>query len=275
MEVLAMNGRMVLGIVALVGLSFATRAVADDVVFAYVFEEGVSHSYRVKMNQEMDFSGNAMGQIADLEVTVKCMSVTEGKASMVMTINEADMSREMFGNTAADPLAEAVLGRSVAYSVDATGAVSDIAQEGYYEGWDQISGFVEPLLKAWYVRLPGKAYAVGAEWTDTHRDKGSGGMDTETESTYKFKESKKEKGRDCAIVAGSVTTLLGGKSANPMGTYNVDGEGSGRVEFSFDVSAHLIVKLKAKMNIGMELTPAVGGDTVDANISYQVERELL
>lgn len=261
--------RMVFLVVALVGLSFAAQSAAQEVLFTYEFEAGSSHRYGVKLNQEMDFGGGAMGQIADFEVTVKCLSVTDGKAAMEMKFDKADMSRSMFGNMAADPLAEAIVGVAVLYTVDNTGEVTDIKQSGYSEAWDQLQPFVEPLVKNWYVPLPGKAHAPGAGWEQTKKDKGAGGMDVSTTATYKFKEMKKQGARECAAVNCTTESVLSGQSTNAMGTFSVDGDGKGKVEFLFDPAARLIVKLKANMSVDMQLNDS------PAAVTYQLERELL
>ena len=260
--------RMFLLVVALAGVSFTAQA-AEEVLFAYAFEAGSSHRYRVKLNQEMDFSGASMGQIADFEVTVKCVSVTDGKAAMEMTFDKADMSRTMYGNMSGDPMAEAIVGKSVVYTVDAKGEVSDIKPSTYHEGWDQMQPFVEPLVKNWYVPMPGKAYAPGGEWEHSKKDKGAGGMDMATTAQFKFKEMKKEDDRNCASVVCDAVSALSGQSANAMGTFSVDGEGKGKIEFLFDPAAHLIARLKTKMGFEMQLndTPAI--------VTYQMERELL
>jgi hypothetical protein len=239
------------------------------VLFAYGFEAGSSHRYRVKLNSEMDFSGNSIGQIAEFEVTVKCDSVTDGKAAMEMTFDKADMSRTMFGNIAADPMAETIVGKAVTYTVDANGEVSDIKPSGYYEGWDQMQPFVEPLVKSWYVPLPGKAYAPGAEWEQTRKDTGMGGMDVATTAQFKFKEMKKEDGRECASVVCDATSTLSGKAVTAMGTFETAGEGKSKIEFLFDPAARLVARLKTKLNFEMDLNQTA------AITTYQLERELL
>jgi hypothetical protein len=244
-------------------------------MFTYAFEAGSSHRYRVKVNQEMDFGGNTMGQIADFEVTVKCASVADGKAAMELTFDKADMSRSMFGNLAADPMAETIVGKSVNYTVDAAGEVTDIKPATYYDGWDQVRQMVESFIESWYVPLPGKAYAPGATWEHSEKDKGAGGMDVAATGTYKFKERKQEGGRDCASVTGEIATELSGQSVNPMGTFTVEGGGKGKSEFLFDPAARLVIKLKSKTDVSMNLTPAAGGDPMEANVVYQIERELL
>lgn len=254
---------------------FAAQAMAQEVVFAYGFNAGSSHRYRVKISQEIDFSGNAMGQIGDLEVTVKCLSVADGVASMEMVVDKADVSRQMFGNQAADPVGEMLIGHGVAFKVKAGGEVSDIAQSGYYDGWESIQPFVEPLLKGWYLRLPEKAYPPGGEWEHTDAEKGADGTDVKMTVRYKYKENKKQGGKDCAVVTGDITSEVTGTSISAMGTFKVDGGGKGKFEFLFDPAAGLTVKLKSTMTVDMDLTPAVGGDSVDTSVNYSMERELL
>ncbi|HEU4364261.1 MAG TPA: hypothetical protein VFT13_02230, partial [Candidatus Krumholzibacteria bacterium] len=97
----------------------------------------------------------------------------------------------------------------------------------------------------------------------------AGGMDMATTARFKFKEMKKEDDRNCASVVCDAVSALSGQSANAMGTFSVDGEGKGKIEFLFDPAAHLIARLKTKMGFEMQLndTPAI--------VTYQMERELL
>ncbi|MDH4037457.1 MAG: hypothetical protein OEX18_07245 [Candidatus Krumholzibacteria bacterium] len=257
------------------GASFAAQALAQDVMFAYSFEEGSSRQYRVKLSQELAFSGNTMGQIGDFEVTLKCLSVADGVASMELVFDKADMMREMFGNQAADPLADMLVGHGIVFKVDPSGEVSDIAQSGYYDGWDSVQPFVEPLVKGWFPRLPGRAHAPGGTWESSDTEKGADGTDVKVTAHYTYKENKKQGGVDCASVTGDLATEVAGTSVSPMGTFQVEGGGKGKFEFLFDPAARAIVKLKSRMTVDMDLTPRAGGDTVDTSVNYQMERELL
>ncbi len=271
-----MNRSVVLAVMAILVVGFALPAAAQEVTFAYGFTEGTKLRYRVKLNQELDFGGNAMGQIADLQVTVTCKSAAEGKYGMEMTFDKADMSRQMFGNLSSDPIAEAMIGKSVSYQVDSAGEVSDIKPVGYYEEWERMEQFVTMVVENWYVHLPGKAFAPGGTWDHAQKDKGDGGMDVATTTLYKFKESKKEGGRNCAVVTGDIATDLSGQSATGMGTFDVKGGGKGKIEFSYDPEARLVVKLKARMDVKTEMSPTSGGgNATSVNVTYQLERALL
>lgn len=267
--------RVLFTVISVCGVLMALQASAQEVLFTYKFEAGSSERYRVKLSQELDFGGNAINQISDLEVTLKCLSVTDGKAKMEMIFDKADMMREMFGSQSADPLAEALAKHGVTFIVDQTGDVTDVQQSGAYEHWDQVQSFVEPVVKGWYVMLPNKPYAPGATWEDTHKDKSADGTDVTMITHFKYKENKKEDGRDCASVVGDAQTRASGNSVSPMGTFSVDGGGKGKVEYLFDPVAQIVVKLKAKMNVDMTLTPAAGGDNIGTSVTYQLERELL
>ena len=267
--------RVLFLVVTLCVAAFAAQALAQEVMFAYSFEAGSSNRYSVKLSQQVDFGGNEMGQFADLEVTVKCVSVNEGSAVMEMTFDKADISRSMLGNQMSDPVAEVLATKALTFSVSPTGEVTDIKQSGYYDGWEQMRVFVEPVVKAWYVRLPGKKYAPGAEWNQKNTEKGSDGADVAMDIKYKYKENKKQGNRDCAVVTGDVATEVSGQSTTPMGPYKVAGHGKGKAEFMFDTAKTEIAKLKSKMSIDMDLTPVSGGDTTKANISYELQRELL
>jgi hypothetical protein len=56
---------------------------------------------------------------------------------------------------------------------------------------------------------------------------------------------------------------------------SADGKGKGKFEMYFDPATSVIVKLKASMDIKMDLTPERGGNAVETTISYTLERELI
>ena len=56
---------------------------------------------------------------------------------------------------------------------------------------------------------------------------------------------------------------------------NADGKGKGKFEMYFDPVASVIVKLKASMDIKMDLIPESGGDAVETTINYSLERQLI
>jgi hypothetical protein len=256
--------------------SLAVQASAQEVLFAYGFEAGSSNRYRVKLSQEMEFGAGAMGQFGDFEVTVKCVSVTDGKASMEMTFDKADMSRTMFGNMSSDPTSEAMVGKSAVYTVDASGEVSDFKPGGSYAEWDQIQQISQAIVESsWYVTLDGRKASPGESWDASRKDTAPGGVEVASTGTYKFKEMKKEKGRDCASVVLESTNVLSGQTSNPMGTFDVTGEGKGKFEFLFDAAQRMIVRLKTRSEAKMSLTAPGGGDPQEVSVVVQVERELL
>ncbi len=264
--------------VAVAFVAGAVSAFAEDtVMFAYHFEAGSSNRYRVKFNQDADIGGNAMGQIADLQVTLKCTAVDGDKHTMQMVFDKVDVSRQMMDNMMADPAAEKLVGHSVTFMVTGLGEVSDVKPDGYFDGWDQIQQFIEPVVEGWYVHMPGKAYPVGGEWSDNgQKEKGVGGMDVVTNAHFKFKEKKSEGGRECAFVTSEIENILSGISTTAMGAYKVEGGGKGKFEFFFDPKTTLLVKFKGKMDVQMKLAPESGSASVmESNVTYQIERELL
>jgi hypothetical protein len=188
-----------------------------------------------------------------------------------------DISRQTFDNLSADPMAELLVGHGVTFTVDTVGEVSGIKPLKYFEGWDQSQQFVESLAKGWYAHLPGKSVPVGGTWAEKDRkDTGVGGMDVTTNAEYRFRERKKEKGRDCAFATADIKSVFSGKSVNQMGSYDVAGGGDGDVEFLFDPATSVLVRFKAKMTIDMKLSPESGAaNAVETHVTYHVERELL
>jgi len=273
-EVVVMIRKMSLPLI-LVALAVAAWA-ADGVNFSYRFQPGAAERHRVKVNTEADFGGMAMSQVADLEVSVKCVSAAEGRNVMQLTVDKADMSRTMFGNMEKDPTGEMLVGHAISFVVDGHGKVDEVAPVGYFEGWDQIKRFIDPVIKNWYVHLPGEVVAVGGEWThDPPKETDESGVEVTSHSVYKFKEMKKDKGRDLAQVSVDVENTMGGKSTTPAGVYDVDGKGKGKYEFSFDPATGAVAKFKGSIDVDMNLTPQTGGDPVATVMGYTIERELL
>jgi len=264
-------------ILAVLGLFAAAVAIAaDGVTFAYKFEAGSSQRYRVHMNIETDFGGALMSQLADMEVTLKCVTPGEAVNAMEMVIDKAEMSRAMFGNNEVNPEAAQLVGKSVVFNVDVHGKVTDIKPGINFSNWDTQRSMIEPIIENWFVYLPGSSVAAGGEWKkENDKDKESG-MEMTTNSVFKFKSMKKEKERDCAVIESATTTDMGGTVTNPMGQMTVDGEGKGKYEFLFDPASGVVVRMKGQTDVEMEMTPVgKAGDPVQTVIGIKIERELL
>src|SRR5262245_32719531 len=93
----------------------AAPAFAQDVTFAYRFEPNASERHSVKLNQEVDMGGMAISNIADMQVTVKCVSAKDGKFGMEMKFDKVEVSMTMMGNTSASPIGEQLTGQSIAF----------------------------------------------------------------------------------------------------------------------------------------------------------------
>lgn len=254
-------------------LFLATAAQAAGVNFSHRFEAGRSDRYRVKMNTDADFRGMTMTQAADMEVTMKCVSVAPDRNVVELTVDKAEMSRSMMGNMESDPTAAKITGRAIGFVVNGKGEVSEINPVGYMEGWDELKRVVEPLVKSMYVYLPGNEVAVGGTWTHERKETEESGVDLSSKGVFKFKEMKKEKGTDCAVVAADIDNKMGGTSTTPMGSFGVDGKGKGKYDFSFDPSSGTVLRFKSRIDIEMNLTPQAGGEPVVSIMGYTIERE--
>jgi hypothetical protein len=250
-----------------------STAQAAGVNFSHRFEAGKSDRYRVKMNTDADFRGMTMTQLADMEVTAKCVSVAPDRVVMEVTVDKAEMSRAMMGNMEADPTAAQIVGKAVGFVVNAKGEVSEISPVGYFEAWEEVRRLYEPLLKTFYVYMPGGEVAVGGEWTQDRKDTEETGVELSSKTVFKFKEMKKEKGVDCAFVTADISSTMGGTSTTPMGAFAVDGKGRGKYEFLFDALSGKVLRFKSKTDIEMDLTPQAGGDPVASIMGYTIERE--
>lgn len=254
----------------------AAPAVAQEVTFAYDFKPGSVERHRVKLNQEADIGGMTMSHMADMQVSLKCVSGAEGKYTMEMTFDKVDVSSTMYGSATVSPMGEQLTGQVVTFDVDAGGNVSNIAPVGSFEGWDASKQLVEPLVDDWYPYLPSQAVAAGASWKKEGETKTvAGGAQTVTNSTYTFKAMKKEKGGDVAVVDVAPDTKASGTAATPAGIYAVTGGGKGKFEVLFDPAKKRVVKVKGKWNLSMNMTPQDDGDVVEAVYGSNFERELL
>ena len=254
----------------------ALPAAAADVTFAYKFEPGTSERHRAKLNQEVTMGPMAVSNIADMEVTVKCVSAKDGKYAMEMTFDKVDVSMTMGSNTSANPMGAQLVGQTIAFTTDAGGDVSGIKPLAAFEAWETARQLVEPIIESWYPHLPNKAVAVGGEWKKVGDKKGSEtGMETAVDAAFKFKEVKKEKGLDIAVVEQTMVAKVTGKTETPMGSYNVAGSGNGKGDFHFDPSKSRVIRLKGQIDLNMDMTPEAGGDAVQTVVTNHVERQLL
>ena len=262
---------------ATLALAFAAAPVAaEDITFAYKFEPGTSERHRAKLNQEVTMGPMAVSNIADMEVTVKCVSGKDGKYAMEMTFDKVDVSMTMGSNTSANPMGAQLTGQTIAFTTDANGEVSDIKPAGSFDAWSSARQLVEPIIESWYPHLPNKAVPVGGEWKKEGDKKGSdSGMETDVDAFFKFRELKKDKGHDFAVVEQTMTAKVSGKTETPMGNYNVAGGGKGKGDFHFDPSKSRVVRLKGQIDLNMDMTPEAGGDALQTVITNHVERQLL
>jgi len=254
----------------------AASAVAQEVTFAYDFEPGASERHRVKLNQEMDMGGMAIGYLADMSVTLKCVSAADGKYAMEMKFDKVDVSTTMGGNVSANPIGEQLVGQAVTFDVDAIGDVSNIKPVGAFDAWDSAKQMVEPVIDRWYIHLPNQAVAVGGSWKkDGEKETQSSGSQIVTNSTYTFKAMKKEKGRDLAVIDQALDSKISGTTTTPVGIYTVDGSGKGKFEILFDPAQSRVVKFKGKIDVSMDMTPQAGGDLMQMIVANHFERQLL
>jgi len=254
----------------------AVSVAAEDITFAYKFEPGASERHRAKLNQEVTMGPMAVSNIADMEVTVKCVSGKDGKYAMEMTFDKVDVSMTMGSNTSANPVGGQLTGQTIAFTTDASGEVSDIKPAGSFTAWSSARQLVEPIIESWYPHLPNKAVPLGGEWKKEGDKKGSdSGMETDVDASFKFRELKKDKGHDVAVIEQTMTATVSGKTETPMGNYNVAGGGKGKGDFFFDPSKSRVVRLKGQIDLNMDMTPEAGGDALQTVITNHVERQLL
>jgi hypothetical protein len=252
------------------------EAPADDaVMLKYNFKEGYSQDYKVKFTQEVFFGTFSRSVFADLEVTERCVGVSEdGKFMMEIVFNKVEASMMMFDKMQESQMGKQLTGQKVAFVVDKHGEVDEIKPVGYIESWQQMESDINAVVNGFYAYLPDKEVTKGESWENTD-EQNDDGMHITSQSEYTFKEMKEEKGRNCAQIKSETKTGIGGVNTTPMGEFQAEGEGEGESELYFDPSAGIIVKMKGKMDIKMDMTPVDGGDTVETTVSYQIEKELL
>jgi hypothetical protein len=264
-------------VVAAMAIMISTLATAaKDVTFGYQFTPGKSEKYRLKINTDMEMTGMAASQIADMAVTVACVSKKADAFAMTLTFDKVDASNTIGGNTATDPNAMKMLGKSVGFTVNTHGDVTDIGPGPGFDAWQDVQQVIEPTLKNWYVYLPGTAVSPGGTWKrENYRDKSSAGADYVSNENFKFREMKKEKGHDVAMVDEDVTTEVGGSTQTPVGVFNLAGTGKGKFEFQFDPATGSIRYFKGNMGTDINMTPQTGGDAMKTSVTNTIERELI
>ena len=262
--------------IGVLAVTIAAPAPAEEsVVFKYKFREGYNQDYKIKFSQEMYFGSFGMSFFWDLEVTFKCVGITEdGEFNMEVVFNKVDASRMQGDRMEETKLGEQLTGQTVACVVDVHGEVDDIKAMGYIEAWRQIERDIKTVIQAFFVYLPAEEVAKGENWENTD-ERNQEELHITSRSEYEFKEIKDKKGRRCAKVKAKTEVGRGGVQETPQGDFKAEGEGEGETEFYFDVADGIIVKLKDKMEIKMDMTPVAGGDGFEITRSYQIEVELL
>jgi hypothetical protein len=267
--------KMLMGTVLVVGLTGIASA-AGDVTFGYKFEPGSTQKYRLKINTEMEMTGMQASQVADMMVTVTCASAKGDAYAMNLVFDKVDASNVIGGNMQADPTAPKMVGKAVAFTVDSHGSVSDVGPGPGFDAWPEVQQVVEPTLKNWYVYLPASAVPVGGTWKrENFKDKSGAGSEYVSNEHCTFREMKKDKGHDVAMVDQDVTTQVGGSTETPMGVFNLAGTGKGKFEFQFDPAKGVIRYFKGIMETDIDMTPQSGGDPMKTSVTNHIERELL
>jgi hypothetical protein len=269
--------RRMLTIAAVLAIIISTLVTAaGNVTFGYQFTPGKSEKYRLKINTDMEMTGMAASQVANMEVTVACVSKKADAYAMTLTFDKVDASNTIGGNTATDPNAMKMIGKAVTFTVNTHGDVSDIAPGAGFDSWADVQQVIEPTLKNWYVYLPGTAVAAGGTWKrENYRDKNAAGANYVSNESFKFREMKKDKGHNVAMVDEDVTTEVGGSTQTPVGVFNLAGTGKGKFEFQFDPAAGAIRFFNGTMTTDINMTPQSGGDAMKTSVKNTIEREMI
>ena len=262
--------------VGLLLLSLAGNAMAGDMMFAHKFEQGKSQRYRLKLNTEMEMTGMEASQTADMTVKVTCSAADKGKYTMTVLFEKVEASNMIAGNLQEDPSAAQMTGKTVIFTVDAHGSVSNIMPGPGFDVWSSVQQVVEPTLKNWYVYMPDKALPVGGEWKrENFRDQSVSGADYVTNEKFKFREVKKVKGGELAVVDENVTTTVGGTTETPIGVFKLAGTGTGKFEFWFDPARGTVPHFKGTMETSIDMTPQSGSATMKTVVANHIERDLI
>lgn len=267
--------KMMIAAVVLAVLTGIASA-AGDVTFAYRFEQGKSEKYHLKISTDMAMTAMQAGQVADMMVTVACVSKKTDTYAMTLTFDKVDASNTIGGNTQADPSAIKMVGKTVGFTVDSHGTVTDVGPGPGFDAWPEVQQVIEPTLKNWYVYLPGTSVKAGGTWKrENYRDKSNAGSEYVSNENFKFREMKKDKGHDVAMVDEDVTTEVGGSTQTPVGIFNLAGTGKGKFEFQFDPAIGAIRYFKGSMDTDINMTPQTGGDAMKTSVNNHIEREMI
>ncbi len=248
----------------------------DTVLFKFDFKEGHKRDYRVKYTQEMSMREFSRSAFVDMEITEKCMGKREdGRFDMQIDFNKVESSLMMFDKMQQSTTGEVLKGRAVSFILDQNGKTEQIKAVGFIEGWGQVEGDVESVIEGLYAYLPGEEVAKGKGWQHEEEKKQSD-VTTKTHADYVFKELKKDGGQSCATVEAISKYEVTGVNATPAGEFAVDGKGKGKFEMCFDPVELIVVKMKNKVQVLMDMTPVSGGaDKMETTIGMELERTLL
>jgi hypothetical protein len=258
------------------GAAPTTTLAGDGVLFEYGFEEGYVQQHKVEFKQEMFWGSFSRSAMFDMEITEKCVGVTEdGLFQMEVTFDKVEASIMMFDQMQDSKMGESLTGQSISFTVDKFGETNDVRAIGYIEGWNQLEQLVTEITNQLYVYLPSQPHVEGDKWEFTD-ERDEEGMNITENWEYEFKEMDEARGRNCAKVEAEVEFGIGGIASTPGGDFSMDGEGDGDYEFYFDGTEKLIVKLKGSIEVKSDMNPVSGsGDTIESTIIYEINRELL
>jgi len=267
----------VMGLVAVV-LAAMPGAIAagDGVHFVYEFNEGYVQQHKVGFKQQMFFGNFSRSAMVDMEVTEKCVGVTEeGLFEMELVFDKVEASIMMFDKMQDSNIGENLTGQTISFTVDKFGETNDVRAVGYIDAWSQMEQLVTEIANQFYVYLPDEDHAEGENWERTD-ERDENGMNITESWEYKFEKVDEVRGRKCAKVKAEVEFGIGGIAVTPSGDFNMEGEGDGDYEFFFDWAEKLVVKMKGSIEVKSDMTPVSGtGDEIESNIIYEIERELL
>lgn len=266
---------MALALAALIAAPGGTPA-EDGVQFVYKFSEGYVQQYKVGFKQEMFWGTFSRSAMVDMEVTEKCVGVTEeGMFEMELVFDKVDASIMMFDKLQESGIGESLTGQAISYTVDKFGETNDVRALGYIDSWNQLEQLVTELVNQFYVYLPSESRGEGEEWEHTD-ERDEDGLNVTEVWDYKFEKIEEKKGRACAKVKAEIEYGIGGVASTPGGDFNMDGGGDGKYEFYFDTAEKIIVKMKGSVEVKSDMSPVSGtGDTIESTVNYEIDRELL
>jgi hypothetical protein len=248
----------------------------EGIHFEYGFGEGYVQQHKVEFKQEMFWGSFSRSAMFDMEVTEKCVGVTEdGSFEIELKFDKVDASVMMFDKLQDSNMGESLTGQAISYTIDKFGETNDVRAVGYIEAWGQIEQLVTEIANQLYVYLPSQSHAEGDKWEYTD-ERDEDGMNITENWEYEFEKLEQAKGRDCAKIKAEVEFGIGGIASTPGGDFNMDGEGDGDYEFFFDGSEKLVVKMKGSIEVKSDMNPVSGsGETIESTIIYEIKRELL